>query len=54
MFRPTSAIALFGLVIVGIIIADAFTHPAGVTAAGNSIVNIEKPTFSALLGTPPR
>jgi len=54
MFRPTTFIALLGLVVVGVIIADALTHPAGVTAAGNSIVALEKPSFQALLGTPPR
>jgi len=52
--RPTSVLALAGLVVVGVIIADALIHPQGVTAAGNSFVNILKPTYSALLGTPPR
>lgn len=52
--RPTSLLALAGLVVVGVIIADALTHPAGVQAAGNSIVSIEKPNLQALLGTSPR
>lgn len=54
MFRPTTGFALAGLVIVGVIIADALIHPQGVTAAGNSFVSILKPTYSALLGTPPK
>lgn len=52
--RPTSFLALAGLVVVGVIIADALTHPSGVTAAGNSFRTILTPTYSALLGTPPK
>lgn len=50
--RPTSLIGLAGLVVVGIIIADFLTHPAGTTAAGNVMVAIAKPTENALLGVP--
>lgn len=52
--RPTSLLSLAGLVVVGIIIADALIHPPGVKQAGDSLVNILKPTYSALLGTPPK
>lgn len=48
--RPTSLLALAGLVVVGVIIADFLTNPKGTTAAANGIVGIEKPAFSALLG----
>ena len=48
--RPTNLLALAGLVVVGVIIADFLIHPQGTTAAANGIVAIEKPTFSALLG----
>jgi hypothetical protein len=44
-------LALAGLVVVGIIIADFLIHPAGTQAAANGVVSIEKPTFNALLGS---
>jgi len=49
--RPTNMLALAGLVVVGIIIADFLIHPAGTQAAANGVVSIEKPTFNALLGS---
>ena len=54
MFRPTNAIGLGALIIVGIIIADALAHPKGVKAAGNAIVSIATPTYAALLGQVPK
>jgi hypothetical protein len=51
--RPTTAIGLGALVVIGLIVGDFLTHPTGTTAAGNAIVNIEKPTESALLGVAP-
>lgn len=48
--RPTSALALLGLVVVGVIIADFLIHPEGTKAAANGIVSIEKPGLNALLG----
>jgi len=48
--RPTSFLALGGLVVVGVIIADFLIHPEGTKAAANGVVNIAKPTFNALLG----
>jgi hypothetical protein len=53
MFRPTTAIGIVALVVVGLMLADALTHPAGTTAAGNAVVSIVKPTESALLGVAP-
>lgn len=51
--RPTTIIGLAALVVVGTIVADFLIHPTGTTDAANGIVNIEKPAFSALLGTVP-
>ena len=42
--------AITSLVIVGVIIADILTHPAGTAAASNGITGIEQPALSALLG----
>ena len=49
--RPTSLLALAGLVIIGVIVADFLIHPAGTKAAANGIVAVEKPTLNALLGS---
>lgn len=46
--------ALGTLVIVGVIIADILIHPDGTKAAATGVANVLKPTYSALLGTPPR
>jgi len=48
--RPTSFLALAGLVVVGIIIADFLIHPEGTKQAAAGIVSVEKPTTNALLG----
>jgi hypothetical protein len=48
--RPTSLLALAGLVVIGVIIADFLIHPDGTKAAANGIVAIEKPSLNALLG----
>ena len=41
----------FGALIVGgIIVADILTHPAGTTAAGNSLVSFQKTAGNQLLG----
>lgn len=50
IMRPTSFLALTGLVVVGVIIADFLIHPAGTQAAANGLVNIEKVGSNALLG----
>jgi hypothetical protein len=39
-----------GAVIMGLIIADIWTHPSGTNAAGNTIVALEKNTGSQLTG----
>lgn len=48
--RPTSVLALIGLVVTGIIIANFVVHPEGTKAVANGFVNIEKPAVNALLG----
>ena len=48
--RPTSFLALLGLTVVGVIIADFLIHPEGAKQAANGIVAIEKPGLNALLG----
>jgi hypothetical protein len=48
--RPTSFLALAGLVVVGVILADFVNKPTGTQAAANGIVAIEKPSLNALLG----
>ena len=42
---------LTGAVVFGLIIADIWTHPAGTSAAGTAIVNLEKNTGNQLIGT---
>jgi hypothetical protein len=48
--RPTSFLALLGLGVIGVIVADFLIHPEGTKAAANGIVSIEKPGLNALLG----
>jgi len=50
MFRPTSFLALCGLIVGGVMFANMLIHPAGTRAAGNAIVAVQKPTLNALLG----
>lgn len=38
------------LVIIGVVIADVLTHPAGVTSASKGFAGIETPALNALLG----
>lgn len=49
--RPTSVLAGFGLVVIGVIIADFLIHPEGTKAVANGFVAIEKPGLNALLGS---
>lgn len=49
--RPTGILAMGGLIIFGVILADFLIHPAGTKAAANGIVSIEKPSLNALLGS---
>lgn len=50
--RVTSLLGLAGLVVVGLISADMWIHPAGTQAAGTAINTLEKQTGNQLLGTP--
>lgn len=49
--RPTTLLALGGLVVVGVIIANLTIHPNGTKAIANGFVSIEKPSLNALLGS---
>lgn len=42
--------AAFGLVVMGVIVADILIHPQGTQAAANGIASILTPTYGALLG----
>jgi len=53
MTRPTTIIGLAALVVVGVIVADLVTHPAGTTAAANGINTLAKTSVSGLLGKKP-
>jgi hypothetical protein len=50
MARVTGFWSLAGLVVIGLIVADVWTHPSGTNAAGSQIVNLEKNTGSQLTG----
>lgn len=41
------------LVVGGLIVADALTHPTGVNAASQGVSSIETPAISGLLGVNP-
>lgn len=49
--RPTSLLALAGVVVIGVIIANLSIHPEGTKAIANGFVSIEKPPLNALLGS---
>jgi len=49
--RPTNLLALGGLIVVGIIVADFLTHPEGTKQAAAGFVSIEKPAVNGLLGS---
>lgn len=46
--------AIATLIVVGVIVADVLTHPAGVQAGGNALIGVLKPSFSAMLGSAPK
>jgi hypothetical protein len=48
--RVTGFWAAVGAVVFGLIVADIWTHPAGTTAAGQQITNLEKNTGNQLIG----
>lgn len=51
--RPTSFIALAGLVVVGLIIGDFLLHPQGTATAFNGITGLVVPSEQGLLGYKP-
>jgi len=48
--RVTGLWAAVGAVILGLIVADLITHPAGTQAAGGQVISLEKNTGNQLLG----
>jgi hypothetical protein len=48
--RPTTIIGLLGLVVVGVIAADAINNPTGTKAAGNAVNSFWSTSVSGLLG----
>lgn len=48
--RVTGFWALTGAVVLGLIVADIWTHPAGTKAAGGTLVSLEKNTGNQLIG----
>ncbi len=46
--------AAFAAVVAGVVLADVLIHPAGTKAAADGVSSILRPTYSALLGTPPK
>jgi len=49
--RPTNLLALGGLLVVGVIIANLTIHPEGTKQAAAGFVSIEKPAINGLLGS---
>jgi hypothetical protein len=48
--RPTTVIGLLGLIVVGVIAADAIQNPNGTKAAGNAVNQFWSTSVSGLLG----
>lgn len=48
--RPTTVIGLIGLIVVGVIAADAINNPKGTKAAGNAVNHFWSTSVSGLLG----
>jgi hypothetical protein len=48
--RVTGFWALAGLVVMGLIVADIWLHPAGTNAVGNTLISAEKNTGNQLIG----
>ena len=48
--RVTGFFSAVGAVILAVMFANLLIHPEGTKAAGNAIVDIEKPTLNAMLG----
>lgn len=48
--KPTTVIGLLGLIVVGVIAADAINNPNGTKAAGNAVNQFWTTSISGLLG----
>ena len=48
--RVTGFWALTGAIVLGLIVADIWTHPQGTKAAGSAINTLEKQTGNQLIG----
>lgn len=46
--------AIGTLIVIGVIIADVLTHPAGTQAAGSALNQTLKTSFTAMLGSVPK
>lgn len=46
--------AIATLIVLGVIVADVLTHPAGVTAGGQALNSTLKTSFTAMLGSVPK
>ena len=44
--------SIAALVIMGVVVADILTHPAGVKSASQGFIGVERPALNALLGNP--
>lgn len=53
MFRPANGLMLAGLVVLGLIVADFLTHPAGTKAVAKGAVDLATPAERGLLGKTP-
>ena len=50
MFRPTTLLALGGVIVAGLIVADFLRNPKGTMAIANGATQISTPTVNALAG----
>ena len=50
MMRVTGFWALTGAIVFGLIVADIWTHPRGTSAAGSTLISLEKNTGNQLIG----
>jgi hypothetical protein len=50
MFKPTTWVAVAGVVVFGLIVADFLKNPAGTKAVSNGAVALATPTIQGLSG----
>jgi len=48
--RVTGFWTAVGAVVMGLVVADIWTHPSGTNAAGNAVISLEKNTGNQLIG----